>query len=143
VLPDAPPCYPSFLVPSTSKYELFERYSVYDPSDPPPATSSPVTMFMGEGRFGFPPFTAEIDADVSGLDALDRFRSSDIFVSGDVFVMPGDNSDVDYVCLAIESARRLIDLTLLNTAPQPIFAAGKLFIAGTDHYLVGQAQVAV
>jgi hypothetical protein len=134
--------YPSYLVPSTSKYRLYQRYAVYDPTINP-IQNSPATMFMGYGRFGIADFTAEVDVFMPSLDCPAKFRISNFIMPSpsNSFTMSHNPAPMAYVASAVEAARRMIDKVLLRTGPEPVFEAGVPFIAGVDHYLVGQAEV--
>lgn len=136
----APPIYPSFLLPSTSKYRLFQRYAVFDPDDLPPH-NTPATMFMGVGRFGYPAFTAEADIFMPSRDCPAKFHTLDKIAPRGRFMVPHDGKPLIYVASAVESSRRLVDKILLRTGPRPVFTAGAPFIADNDHFIVGQAQV--
>ena len=138
------PAYPSFLLPDTSKYRLFQAYYVYDPDNLPPdtvaAVPGPMESFMGIGYWGWPDFTAEIDVSApSQASRGDGFCN--ITYPNLTFCAPHDNSSTVYVCSAIEAARRLSDKCLLNTAPTPAFAAGSVFLAGKNRFIVGQALI--
>jgi phage tail P2-like protein len=143
LVPTEPPVFPTFLLPSTSKYRLFERYAVYDMSDPPPR-SSPVTMFMNNGRLGYPAFQAQVDVSMSSRASPATFRvTGSIIAMGGRFMIPHDPRPVEYVCSAIEAARRLIDQTWLWPGPRYFLIAGQPFIAGLDTFVIGQPQVGV
>jgi hypothetical protein len=141
-MPTAPPIYPSFLIPSTSKYRLYQRYAVYDPTVTP-LQNSPATMFMGYGRFGIAAFTAEVNVFMPSLDCPEKFRISGFTLPSpsNSFTMPHNSEPMEYVASAVEAARKMIDKVLLRTGPVPIFVAGEPFIMGVDDFIVGQAEV--
>lgn len=140
--PQTSPVFPSFLLPSTSDLRIFYRYSVYDP-DLLPTGSTQGTMFCGVGFFDFPPFTAEVDVFMAGTRCPQEFSTGDFMLPSSRYTLPQDNKAIAYVSGAIEAARGLTNLTLLQPKPTPLFSAGKPFICGIDHFLVGQAQVSV
>jgi hypothetical protein len=139
-MPTKWPIFPSFLIPSTSKYRLYQRYAVYD-LNVAPIQNSPATMFMGYGRFGIADFTAEVNVFIPSLDCHSKFRTLDYTMPSGRFTMSHDPAPMIYVASAVEAARRMIDKVLLRTGPESVFEAGKPFIAGVDRYLVGQAKV--
>lgn len=126
----------SFVRPSTAKYRLFERYAVYDPDQVPLLRPNPT--FLGRSRLGWPNFTAQVDVSMSSKQSPFVFGTMRTMVPQSRFLIPHDPRPIAYVCDAINQARRMADKILLNTKASPVFAAGDLFIAGVDHYTVGQ-----
>jgi phage tail P2-like protein len=137
---DRVPFFPSFLIPSTAKNRLYQRYSVFDPNNLP-ARTSPSTWFSGIGRLSFPPFTAEVDVRMPSRDCPVKFRIGNIMRARPSFAMPHDNRPIEYVASSVNSGRRLVDKVLLRTKPTPSFVAGAPFIADIDSFVVGQAKV--
>jgi phage tail P2-like protein len=138
--PQTLPVFPSFFLPSTSDLRIFYRYAVYDPDDLPTGGTQG-TMFCGVGWFGYPPFTAEVDVFMAGTRCSQECASDDFIAPVSRYTMPQDNSATVYVAGAIEAARGLTQLTLLQPKPTPLFSAGKPFICDVDHYFVGQPQL--
>ena len=136
------PIFPTFLTPSTADMRIYERYSVYDP-DTLPTGGTQGTMYCGFGYFDFPPFTAEIDLSMPSKRCPLEFLVTDSFMEINQFLLPKDNSTIAYVAGAIECSRRMVDLCQMFPNPTPVFAAGAPFIAGFDHYIVGQPLLAV
>lgn len=136
------PKFPVFLLPSTSDYRIFNRYAVFDPDDLPTG-STQGTMFCGYGFFDFPPFTAEVDVFMAGKRSPAEFAIDDFMLPGGRYLIPQDPAPLAYVAGAIEAARGLTQMTLLQPKPTPLFVAGKPFIVGTDHFVIGQSQLAV
>jgi hypothetical protein len=136
------PVFPSFLLPSTSDYRIFNRYAVFDPDDLPTGGTQG-TMFCGFGFFDFPPFTAEVDVFMAGQRSTAEFAIDDFMMPTGRFTLPQDNDPIAYVAGAIEAARGLTSLTLLQPKPTPLFVAGAPFIVGIDHFVIGQSQLSV
>jgi hypothetical protein len=136
------PKFPSFLLPSTSDYRIFNRYAVFDPDDLPTG-STQGTMFCGYGFFDFPPFTAEVDVFMAGKRSQVEFAIDDFMMPNGRYLIPQDPAPLAYVAGAIEAARGLTQKTLLQPKPTPLFVAGKPFIVGNDHFVIGQSQLAV
>lgn len=132
------PAMATFLTPSTADLRLFYRYPVYDPDDLPTGGTQG-TMFSGVGWYDFAPFTAEIDVFMAGERSPAEFAIDDY--PNARFLIPQDNSPIAYVAQAVEAAKSLRDLTLLQPKPIPVFTAGKPFIVGADHYVIGQPNL--
>jgi phage tail P2-like protein len=138
--PQSMPVFPSFFLPSTSDLRIFYRYAVYDPDDLPTGGTQG-TMFCGVGWFNYPSFTAEIDVFMASNRCSQECATDDFISPVNRYTLPQDKSEMAYVAGAIEAARGLTSLTLLQPKPTPLFSAGKPFICGVDHYVVGQAQL--
>lgn len=138
--PQTLPVFPSFFLPSTADLRIFYRYSVYDPDDLPTGGTQG-TMFCGVGWFDYPPFTVEIDVFMAGTRCSQECSVDDFIAPVSRYTMPQNNSDITYVAGAIEAARGLTQLTLLQPKPTPLFSAGAPFICDVDHYVIGQSQL--
>lgn len=139
--PPTMPIYPAFLLPSTADLRIYHYYPVYDPDDLPTGTTQG-TMFCGLGWYDYPPFTIEVDVFMAGQRSVGELAVND-FVETAGFTFPMDNSAIVYVASAIESARAMRDLTLMQPKPTPLFTASQPFLVGTNHYVIGQAQLSV
>lgn len=122
-----------YLVPSSAKYRIFDRYPINDGSRP---LKRPAVQFSGVGRYGFPTHTAYLRLSIPGKRS--RFAAGDgIIVPRSRFYIPHDGRRVDDVKRAIQSAKRLSDRILLDLGPKPRFVAGRPFFAG-DTFIVGR-----
>jgi phage tail P2-like protein len=140
ITPQSLPVFPSFFLPSTSDYRIFQRYAVYDPDDLPTGGTQG-TMFCGVGWFDYPPFTAEVDVFMAGTRCSQELSIDDFIAPVSRFTIPQDIDQIAYVAGAIEAARGITSLTLLQPKPTPLFSAGAPFICGIDSYIIGQPQL--
>lgn len=124
-----------FFVPTTAPLRIFERYPVLGPDTTP---SRPVCQFMGVGRYGFPPHTAQVRASLPGK-RLAEAAGEGIVALGPRYWLPHDHRPMTNLCLAASASKRLSDKVLLLTGPEPRFVAGQTpFIAGEDSLIVGR-----
>lgn len=126
---------PSFYVPSTAKYRIFERYAVLDSKQRD--LRRPSQQYMGVGRYGFPPFTAWIDMTLNGR--LNFWSAGYGFFNQRRYFLPHDGRPLERARLATVAAKRLHDKILLRTGPVPRFiAGGKPVLADIDVVIVGR-----
>ena len=122
-----------YFVPTTATYRVFERYPVFDGSKP---LKRAAFSFMGTSRFGFPTHTAEVKVSIPG--SRSTFAAGEGLLAPKLkFWMPQQESRVQRICRAGRSAKRLSDRILLKTGPEPVFVAGRRFVAGDQQFVVG------
>jgi hypothetical protein len=115
-----------YFLPSKAPTRLFERYAVFDGSS---ASKRPSIQFMGFGRYGIPPHTAEIKIEIR--DKQKPWKAGEgIATARKRFWIPHDDSRFSDVRRAVSSAKRLTDTVLLDTTTRPGFIAGIPFSAG-------------
>jgi phage tail P2-like protein len=123
------PIHNRFYIPSRAGYRLFERYPVYDPSVPAPA-KRPSIQFMGVGRYGIKPHTAELKVGVKKNWSRYKARLNDTYVPRSRFWTPHDGALMEKNRQAVIAAKRLSDQILLDTTTKPGFIAGFPKFAG-------------
>lgn len=124
-----------FLIPSTAKNRIFDRYAVNDGTR---VLKRPAVHFTGTQRYGFPAHTAYLRMSIPGKRSRFAAGGGSLMVPGSRFYIPHDGSRVDDVRRAIQSAKRLSDRVMLDLGPKPRFVAGRPFFAGVDHFVVGR-----
>lgn len=110
-------------VPSRAGARVFMRYPVYDASVEYPA-KRPSIQFMGVGRYGIKPKTAELKVGMYTKWSRYKARLNDTFVPRSRFWTPHDGSLMARNRQAVISAKRLSDQVLLDTNTKPGFIAG-------------------
>lgn len=125
-------CFGQYYLPSTAPYRLFERYAVFKPSL---AYKRPAVQFMGVGRYGAPPHTAEVRVKIRGKRSAAQ-AGEGIPIPKTRFWLPHNPVPVIRACRAAEAARRVSDTVLLNTKTARTFTAGLPFFAGIDSFTV-------
>jgi len=118
-----------FFIPSRAGFRLFERYPVYDVSVESPA-KRPSIQFMGVGRYGIKPKTAELKIAMRMRWSQYKARINEPFVPRTRFWTPHNGSLMLKNRQAIISAKRLTDQILLDTNTKPGFVAGLPRFAG-------------
>ncbi|ARQ95337.1 tail fibers protein [Bradyrhizobium phage BDU-MI-1] len=123
------PIYNRFYIPSRAGFRLFERYPVYDAAFPAP-TKRPSIQFMGVGRYGIKPHSAELKVAMSTKWSKSKARLNDCYVPRTRFWTPHDGSLMEKSRQAVIAAKRLSDKILLDTNTKPGFIAGLPRFAG-------------
>lgn len=122
-----------YLLPSTAPYRLFERYAVNDGSLA--SKQRPVVQFMGVGRYGIKPKTAELKIEIRGKHS--RWKAGEGIIGRKTkFWTPHDNTALDRTRHALVAAKRRTDQILLDTSTKPGFIAGLPFWAGDQSFIV-------
>ncbi|WP_316207392.1 phage tail protein I [Bradyrhizobium sp. SZCCHNR3118] len=122
------PIHKRFFVPSMSGYRIYERYAVNDGSVI--AGRRPSIQFMGVGRYGMAPKTAELKVRMRKKWPKAKARLGEASIPHTRFFIPHDGSLKDKNRKAVISAKRLTDKVLLNTTTVPGFIAGLPRFAG-------------
>ncbi|MCW2078019.1 UNVERIFIED_ORG: hypothetical protein M2193_000194 [Bradyrhizobium japonicum] len=112
-----------FFVPSRAGYRLYMRYPVYDASVEYPA-KRPSIQFMGVGRYGVKPKTAELKVSMPSKWSRFKARINEPFVPRSRFWTPHDGTQMLKNRKAVGAAKRLSDQILLDTNTKPGFIAG-------------------
>jgi hypothetical protein len=112
-----------FYVPSTASYRMYARYPIYDASVEYPA-KRPSIQFMGVGRYGIKPKTAELKIAMRQQWSKYKARINEPFIPRTRFWTPHDGSLMLKNRQAIIAAKRLTDQILLDTNTKPGFLAG-------------------
>jgi hypothetical protein len=115
--------YKKHFVPSRAGTRVFLRYPVYDASVEYPA-KRPSIQFMGVGRYGIKPKTAELKVAMSTKWSRYKARLNDTFVPRSRFWTPHDGTLMAKNRQAIIAAKRLSDQIVLDTNTKPGFIAG-------------------
>lgn len=122
-----------YFQPSSAPYRLFERYAVNDGSLI--AKSRPTVQFMGVGRYGMKPHTAELKIEIRGKRRA--WAAGDgIVTARSRFWVPHNDEPLRKTRSALVSAKRLSDRILLDTTTKPGFIAGLPFWAGDNEFRV-------
>jgi hypothetical protein len=118
-----------FFVPSTASYRMFARYPIYDASVEYPA-KRPSIQFMGVGRYGIKPKTAELKIAMRQQWSKYKARINEPFIPRTRFWTPHDGTLMMKNRLAIIAAKRLTEKIVLDTNTKPGFLAGLPRFAG-------------
>jgi hypothetical protein len=116
-----------FFIPSRSGYRLYERYAVNDGSA---VTKRPSIQFMGVGRYGLKPKTAELKVQMQTKWPTWKARLNEATYPKSRFFTPHDSTLMEKNRQAVISAKRLSDQILLDTNTKPGFLAGLPRFAG-------------
>jgi phage tail P2-like protein len=126
------PFHSRYFQPSTAPFRLFERYAVNDGSLI--AKNRPSVQFMGVGRYGMPPHTAELQVAIRGKRK--RWQAGEGFTPARTkFWFPHNPVPLDKTRSAIVAAKRRSDAVLIDTNTKPGFIAGLPFWAGDDEFI--------
>jgi phage tail P2-like protein len=127
------PCRAGFLVPSTARFRIYERYAVNDGTRQ--ISRQPIN-FMGVGRYGLPAHTARVTVEIRC--AKRKFAAgAGIAAPNTKFWLPHKDK-LGPVLRAARAAKRLTDRIFLLTGPEKKFVAGRRFVAGDQPYIVGR-----
>jgi phage tail-like protein len=118
-----------YYVPSMAKFRLFERYAVNDGSA---VRKRPSIQFMGVGRYGIQPHSAELKVKMRTTWKPWKARLGEPFVPRTRFYTPHDGSLMLKNRQAIIAAKRLSDKIVLDTNTKPGFVAGLPYFAGDN-----------
>lgn len=121
-----------FFIPSTAVLRFFDRYAVHDGSK---VNRRPSIQFMGVGRYGMPPHTAELVVKVRGTWSPYAAGRGLIIPRGR-FWLRHDPGPMQRVRRAAVAAKRASDVVLVNSRSEPGFIAGELFVADVNQYIV-------
>jgi hypothetical protein len=116
-----------YYVPSMAKFRLFERYAVNDGSA---VKKRPSIQFMGVGRYGIQPHSAELKVKMRTKWKPWKARLGEPFVPRTRFFTPHDGTLMAKNRQAIIAAKRLSDKIVLDTNTKPGFVAGLPYFAG-------------
>ncbi|WP_316196569.1 phage tail protein I [Bradyrhizobium sp. SZCCHNS3053] len=122
------PIHKRFFVPSRAGYRIYERYAVNDGSVI--AGRRPSIQFMGVGRYGLAPKTAELKVRMRKKWPRAKARLGQASNPHTRFFLPHDGSLMGKNRKAVISAKRLTDKVLLDTTTMPGFIAGLPRFAG-------------
>lgn len=115
-----------FFVPSTANFRIFERYAVMDGTG---ASKRPSIQFMGVGRYGIKPKSAEVK--VAIYSKRSQFKAGEgITAPKQRFWIPHDDGPMRELRHAIKASKRMTDKVLIDTNTKPGFIAGLPFFAG-------------
>lgn len=109
-----------YYVPSRADHRLFERYSVFTRGA---AKTRPSIQFMGVGRYGMKPKTAELRVEIRS-PLSPRKAGEGTSAPKSRFWIPHDGRPLERTCEAVNAARRLTDTVLLDTKNPSGFIAG-------------------
>lgn len=110
-----------FYIPSMSGYRLYERYAVNDGTA---MSKRPSVQFMGVGRYGVKPHTAELKVQMQSKWPEWKARLNEASNPKTRFFTPHDRTLMLKNRQAVISAKRLRDQILLDTNTKPGFIAG-------------------
>ncbi|WP_051346575.1 phage tail protein I [Bradyrhizobium sp. th.b2] len=113
--------YNRFYIPSMSGYRLFERYAVNDGTA---IQKRPSIQFMGVGRYGIKPKTAELKVEMKTKWPAWKARLNEASYPKSRFFTPHDGTLMAKNRQAVIAAKRLSDQILLDTNTKPGFVAG-------------------
>jgi hypothetical protein len=116
-----------FFIPSRSGFRLYERYAVNDGSA---VTKRPSIQFMGVGRYGLKPKTAELKVQMQTKWPTWKARLNEATYPKSRFFTPHDGTLMAKNRQAVIAAKRLSDQILLDTNTKPGFLAGLPRFAG-------------
>lgn len=121
-----------FFQPSSAPYRLFERYAVNDGSLI--TKNRPTVQFMGVGRYGMQPHTAELKIQIRGKRS--QFQAGEGFSPARTkFWIPHNGRPLADTREAILAAKRRSDAVHIDTNTVPGFIAGLPFWAGERDFL--------
>jgi len=120
-----------FYQPSTAGFRLFERYAVLDGSSGP--AKRPSIQFMGVGRYGIKPKTAELTIKMR-IRKKPWQAGEGIVTPKSRFWIPHNPEPMNNLRKAVKASKRLTDKILIDTNTKTGFVAGLPFWAG-DEYL--------
>jgi hypothetical protein len=116
-----------YFIPSTAVYRLFERYAVNNGTK---IAKRPSIQFMGVGRYGIEPHSAEIQVRMRTKMKPWKARLGDASAPRTRFYIPHDGALLNKNRQAIVAAKRLSDKILIDTNTKPGFLAGLPRFAG-------------
>lgn len=116
-----------YYIPSMAGFRLFERYAVNDGSA---VKKRPSIQFMGVGRYGIQPHSAELKVRMRTNWKPWKARLSDTYVPRSRFWMPHDHTLMEKNRRAGIASKRLSDKILFDTNTKPGFIAGLPHFAG-------------
>jgi Phage tail protein (Tail_P2_I) len=116
-----------YFVPSRAPFRLFERYAVNDGTQ---IAKRPSIQFMGVGRYGIQPHSAELKVKMRAQWKPWKARLGEPYVPRMRFFMPHDGTLMAKNRQAIIAAKRLSDKIVLDTNTKPGFIAGLPRFAG-------------
>ncbi|SHH06402.1 phage tail protein I [Bradyrhizobium erythrophlei] len=120
--------YKRYFVPSQAPYQIYERYAVNDGSILTP--QRPSIQFMGYGRYGIAPHSAELKVRMNTQWSRYKARLGEPFAPRTKFFTPHDPTLMAKNRQAIIAAKRLSDKIVLDTNTVPGFIAGLPKFAG-------------
>jgi phage tail P2-like protein len=126
------PIHNRFFVPSMAPFQTYERYAVNDGSVV--STKRPTIQFMGVGRYGIEPHSAELKIRMQSQWSRHKARFG-TFAPRTRFFTPHDGALMTKNRQAIIAAKRLSDKILLDTNTKPGFVAGLPRFAGDTIYI--------
>lgn len=118
-----------YFVPSRASFRLFERYAVNDGTL---AWKRPSIQFMGVGRYGIQPKTAELKVRMRSTWKPWKARLNAANAPRSKFWVPHDPTLMEKNRTAVIASKRLSDKILLDTNTKPGFIAGLPFFAGNS-----------
>jgi hypothetical protein len=121
------PIHNRYFIPSRSGFRLFDRYAVNDGSA---VKKRPSIQFMGVGRYGIQPHSAELKVKMRSTWSPHKARLNGVYIPRTRFWTPHDGSLMVKNRQAIIAAKRLSDKILLDTNTKPGFIAGLPYFAG-------------
>ncbi|WP_439357775.1 phage tail protein I [Bradyrhizobium sp. DASA03007] len=122
------PIHKRYYVPSIAPYQTFERYAINDGSIQMP--QRPTVQFMGVGRYGIQPHSAELKVRMQSRWSRFKARLGQPFAPRTSFFTPHDGRLMLENRKAIMAAKRLSDKIVLDTNTKPGFIAGLPKFAG-------------
>jgi len=125
----------NYFIPSTSRFRLFDRFAVFDGTT---FLKRPNVQFMGVGTYGYPAHTATMHISVPSKRPRWAASSDGIFIPKTRFWIPHDPEPMKLVRWATQAAKRLSDKILIKSGPVASFVAGRPFLAGSNHFIVGR-----
>ncbi|WP_315768368.1 MULTISPECIES: phage tail protein I [unclassified Bradyrhizobium] len=123
------PIHKRFFVPSMAPYHTYERYAVNDGSAAD--AKRPSIQFMGVGRYGIEPRSAELKIQMQTRWSKYKARLAQPFSPKTRFFTPHDGTLMTKNRQAIIAAKRMTDKILLDTDTKPGFIAGLPRFAGS------------
>ncbi|WP_315729800.1 phage tail protein I [Bradyrhizobium sp. SZCCHNRI2010] len=122
------PIYKRYFIPSKAPFQVYERYAINDGSVQAP--QRPSIQFMGVGRYGIEPHSAELKVRMETKWSRFKARLGEPFAPRTRFFTPHDGALMLKNRQAIGAAKRLTDKIVLDTNTKPGFIAGLPKLAG-------------
>ena len=117
-----------YLVPSGAALRIYSRVAIWDSTRAPPARKA--IAFLGRGRMGIPPHTAELKVSIPGGRPARAFGQ---YVRG--HLVAADRERWRDTLIAIRAAKRLSDKLQLNSATYRPYRVGSIILMGGSYPL--------
>lgn len=117
-----------YLVPSDAALRIYSRVAIWDRTRVPPARKA--LAFLGRGRLGVPPHTAEVQVSIPGRRSIRAFSG---YVHG--HFVAADRERWRDTLIALQAAKRLSDKINLNSKTLRPYRIGSTILIGGSYPL--------